>query len=83
MQEQIDPYLFALSYDYVGDMSETVALLWNNSADHGFTPVSTLTEIINQLNTLSKSGTKDYLRHLLNQLNSTERWALLKLGSSS
>jgi len=23
-----DPVLFALSYDYVGDLSETVALLW-------------------------------------------------------
>ena len=26
--ERIDPVLFALSYDYVGDLSETVALLW-------------------------------------------------------
>ncbi len=26
--ERIDPVLFALSYDYVGDLSETVALIW-------------------------------------------------------
>jgi DNA ligase 1 len=26
--ERTDPVLFALSYDYVGDLSETVALLW-------------------------------------------------------
>ena len=25
---RVDPYLFGLSYDYVGDLSETVALLW-------------------------------------------------------
>ena len=27
-----DPVLFALSYDYVGDLSETVALMWPKSA---------------------------------------------------
>src|SRR3984885_3096508 len=26
--ERTDPVLFALSYDYVGDLSETVALMW-------------------------------------------------------
>ena len=27
--ERTDPVLFELSYDYVGDLSETVALLWS------------------------------------------------------
>src|SRR6266571_3090833 len=27
--ERVDPVLFELSYDYVGDLSETVALMWN------------------------------------------------------
>ncbi len=31
--ERTDPTLFALSYDYVGDLSETVALMWPRSAD--------------------------------------------------
>ena len=26
--ERTDPVLFELSYDYVGDLSETVALMW-------------------------------------------------------
>ncbi|HUD86695.1 MAG TPA: ATP-dependent DNA ligase, partial [Xanthobacteraceae bacterium] len=30
--ERTDPVLFALSYDYVGDLSETVALMWPASA---------------------------------------------------
>ena len=31
-----DPALFALSYDYVGDLSETVALMWpKGGADNG------------------------------------------------
>src|ERR1700674_3888007 len=29
-----DPVLFALSYDYVGDLSETVALMWPRSPSH-------------------------------------------------
>jgi DNA ligase 1 len=37
--ERTDPLLFELSYDYVGDLSETVALMWpassaTASADH-------------------------------------------------
>jgi DNA ligase 1 len=26
--DRVDPVLFAMSYDYVGDLSETVALMW-------------------------------------------------------
>ncbi len=33
--ERVDPVLFELSYDYVGDLSETVALMWpTHSATH-------------------------------------------------
>src|ERR1700733_10378722 len=31
--DRTDPVLFALSYDYVGDLSETVALMWPKGAD--------------------------------------------------
>ena len=30
--DHTDPVLFALSYDYVGDLSETVALMWPKAA---------------------------------------------------
>src|SRR5665213_2457485 len=30
--DRTDPVLFALSYDYVGDLSETVALMWPRSS---------------------------------------------------
>ena len=33
--ERTDPVLFALSYDYVGDLSETVALMWPKGAPRG------------------------------------------------
>ena len=28
VEERVDPVLFRLSYDYVGDLAETVALIW-------------------------------------------------------
>ena len=31
--DRTDPVLFALSYDYVGDLSETVALMWPKAVD--------------------------------------------------
>src|SRR5260370_2708913 len=30
--DRTDPVLFAMSYDYVGDLSETVALMWPRTA---------------------------------------------------
>src|ERR1700688_3254345 len=35
-----DPVLFALSYDYVGDLSETVALMWPKSSPFPLPPRS-------------------------------------------
>jgi DNA ligase-1 len=36
-----DPVLFELSYDYVGDLSETVALMWPKPATKPFSPLPT------------------------------------------
>lgn len=81
IQERIDPVLFELSYDYVGDMSDTIALLWQSNAPTEELP--TLTFLIEAFNQLPSTKIKDYLRALLNQSNSVERWALLKLGTGS
>src|SRR5271155_1769553 len=32
--DRTDPVLFGLSYDYVGDLSETVALMWPKNPTH-------------------------------------------------
>ncbi|MCK1638124.1 ATP-dependent DNA ligase [Bradyrhizobium sp. 157] len=34
IMDRADPVLFGLSYDYVGDLSETVALMWPKDGDH-------------------------------------------------
>ena len=33
VREKQDEYLFALSYDYVGDLAETVSLLWDQKKE--------------------------------------------------
>ncbi|MDQ0314070.1 cisplatin damage response ATP-dependent DNA ligase [Amorphus orientalis] len=79
--ERTDPELFALSYDYVGDLSETVALMWPTSAQaHGRNePPPTLSEVVAALDTLSKSDLPGQIARWLDELDEIGRWALLKL----
>ncbi len=37
--ERTDPVLFALSHDYVGDLSETIALMWPTASPHARRPL--------------------------------------------
>jgi DNA ligase 1 len=80
--ERTDPVLFALSHDYVGDLSETVALMWPAPER----PVSrpprsppTLSEVVETLSTLGKSQLPAQIARWLDGLDETGRWALLKL----
>jgi DNA ligase-1 len=72
--------LFGLSYDYVGDLSETVALMWPGrlqAQPHAHAP--TLTEVVTALSALGKAELPARLAHWLDLLDETGRWALLKL----
>src|SRR5215510_4059281 len=53
VEERTDPTLFAMSYDYVGDLSETVALMW--PARQGPSHAPTLGEIVGALSHSSKT----------------------------
>ncbi|MBS4003473.1 MAG: cisplatin damage response ATP-dependent DNA ligase [Afipia sp.] len=75
-----DPTLFALSYDYVGDLSETVALMWpTDRRATNSPPPPTLTEVVTTFNTLGKTEIPAQLARWLDELDETGRWALLKL----
>jgi DNA ligase 1 len=79
--ERTDPTLFALSYDYVGDLSETVALMWPKKSENRLhnPPPPTLTEVVTTLRTLGKTEIPKQLSRWLDDLDETGRWALLKL----
>jgi DNA ligase-1 len=85
--ERTDPVLFELSYDYVGDLSETVALMWplppaapSSSPACGSGGGSpTLTTVIESLSSLGKAELPARLARWLDALDETGRWALIKL----
>jgi DNA ligase-1 len=77
--ERCDPVLFGLSYDYVGDLSETVALLWPANEDYRPNEELSLTSVIETMATLGKSELPGQLARWLDALDETGRWALLKL----
>src|SRR5919205_868664 len=78
--ERADPVLFGLSWDYVGDLSETVALMWPARADRSaIGPPPSLSEVVIGLATLGKSEIPGRLARWLDALDETGRWALLKL----
>ena len=87
--ERTDPVLFEFSYDYVGDLSETVALMWPAKKAHISTAASqqggekqdnlTLTEVVETLARLGKAQLPQQLARWLDALDETGRWALIKL----
>jgi len=81
IMERSDPVLFGYSYDYVGDLSETVALMWPKAVRTGQInpPPPTLSEVIITLRTLGKTELPSQLARWLDELDETGRWALLKL----
>jgi DNA ligase-1 len=80
-EDRIGPELFHLSYDYVGDLAETLALIWDTGPGTGpdAGPPPTLGEVVETLRRATKMQTPAILRRWLDSLDSTGRWALLKL----
>jgi len=76
--ERVDRELFALSYDYVGDLAETVALIWPRAADAAGEPPA-LAEVVERLQGTSRRAAPQVLEALLDRLGPSERYALLKL----
>ncbi|KQP76745.1 ATP-dependent DNA ligase [Methylobacterium sp. Leaf111] len=91
VEARVDPVLFGLSHNYVGDLAETTALIWpapvpsdgepvigpghNNPPPH----VPTLAEVVETLGTVKKPDLPARIAAWLDALDETGRWALLKL----
>lgn len=76
--ERTDPVLFGLSYDFVGDLAETVALMW--PADEARANAQlTITDVVEGLRSTPKDKLPDVVASWLDRLDENGRWALLKL----
>ncbi len=77
VMERVDETLFKLSYDYVGDLAETVALIWPEQP--GANRIPSVSELIETVEQAGKSELPGILSSWFDAMTATERWATIKL----
>ncbi|NGM45544.1 cisplatin damage response ATP-dependent DNA ligase [Rhodobacter sp. SGA-6-6] len=79
--ERVDEQLFRLSYDFVGDLAETIALIWPDEAeaDAGVS----VAQAVTLLRGTGKIALPGVIADLLDRLTPPERLALLKLATGN
>jgi DNA ligase 1 len=77
VEARTDPVLFAWSYDYVGDLAETAALIWPAAATNAAPP--SLTKVVTALAVTPKAELPGIVAGWLDASDSSARLALLKL----
>src|SRR5690348_2187890 len=85
-EERVDPVLLYMSRDYVGDMAETVALLWPTSATgvpEADDATINITEAIERLRSTTRLDAPRTLASMLDHLDASGRFALLKLATGA
>jgi ATP-dependent DNA ligase len=76
-EARLDPELYSLSLNYVGDIAETIALLWPPRRRANRDP--SLSEVIDALSTLGRSELPKRIEAWLDASDANGRWALIKL----
>jgi DNA ligase-1 len=85
-EERVDPVLLSMSRDYVGDMAETVSLLWPapegqpSDMDDG---TLRLANVVERLATLGRAEAPGALAKMLDHLDASGRFALIKLATGA
>ena len=79
MVERVDEQLFAMSYDFVGDLAETIALLWDTDRDEDVP----LTQAVALLSETGKAGLPAAIAGMLDRLGPSQRLAFLKLATGN
>ena len=84
-EERVDPTLLYMSRDYVGDMAETVSLLWPAAGgepemDDGTVSIS---DAVERLSSAGRVNAPQVLAEMLDHLDASGRFALLKLATGN
>jgi DNA ligase-1 len=77
--ERSDPTLFAYSYDYVGDLAETISLIWPGPNETPAGANLPLSVVVHELQNASRREGPLLVAGWLDLLGISERYALLKL----
>lgn len=75
---RLDPELFAMSYDFVGDLAESIALAWPD-AEPG--PEVRLSQLVSELRDTPKAQLPQAIAARLDALGPSQRYAYLKLAT--
>jgi DNA ligase-1 len=83
--ERMDEVLFRYSYDYVGDLAETISLVWDNERDIERADAAQpgLGEVVIKMNTLGRTEVRAFVREMLDQLDPSGRFAFIKLATGA
>lgn len=83
--ERMDDVLFRYSYDYVGDLAETISLVWDNERDIDRSALAQprLGEVVVKMNSLGRTEVRSFVRDLLDRLDSSGRFAFIKLATGA
>ncbi len=82
IEARVDPVLFRMSRDYVGDTAETVSLLWPtpDARPADAAPLS-VGAVVDRLMHLSRADAPAALADMLDRMDAEERFALLKMAT--
>lgn len=81
MHERVDPVLWTLSRDFVGDTAETASLLWPAGESPPDPP--SVSEAVEALTAMTRRSVLAELPALLDRLDASGRFALLKLATGA
>ncbi|MDJ0978447.1 MAG: cisplatin damage response ATP-dependent DNA ligase [Erythrobacter sp.] len=81
LMERVDPVLWTLSRDFVGDTAETASLLWPEPQESAPQDSPGLDETVGLLTSLTRATAPSELPKLLDGLDSSGRYALIKLAT--
>ena len=81
LKERVDPVLWTLSRDFVGDTAETASFLWPEPLETDSQPGPSVSEAVAALTAMTRASVLTELPRLLDRLDAAGRYALIKLAT--